>query len=395
MKGDVMARDIMDFTISEDEQAVLEMAHELGKNEIVPVRAELDEKEEFPDKVFEKFKEAGLFGALYDEQYGGLGMGGFVDTLLAEVVSEYCLGVYTAFFASKLGALPIEIGGTDEQKQKYITQLATGDKIGAFGLTEPDAGSDVPNLSTVAEKKGDRYILNGTKQWISNAGRAEIYTIFAVTDKAKGSRGVSCFILEKGMKGLSFGKIENKLGIRASHTRAIIMEDVEVPEENLVGLTPGKGFIHALKTLNASRPAVAGAAVGLATGAYKEAAKYTRERVQFGKSVINFQAVQHMLADMLVKVDSARLLAYRAARASSEGHPDTAKFSAIAKYYGSEIAMQVATDALQLHGGYGFVKDYPIEKMFRDAKILSIYEGTSQIQKNEIGTYIIKESSKY
>jgi alkylation response protein AidB-like acyl-CoA dehydrogenase len=388
-------KNLMDFTISEDEQQVLDLAREVCINEVVPARAELDAKEEFPDKIFEKFKEAGLFNAMYDEKYGGLGIGSYIDALLAEVVSEYCLGVYTAFFASKLGALPIEFGGTEEQKMKYLTQMASGDKIGAFGLTEPDAGSDVPNLKTHADKKGDRYVLNGTKQWISNAGRADIYTIFAITDKTKGPRGISCFILEKGMKGLSFGKLENKLGIRASSTRSIIMEDVEVPEENLVGLHPNHGFIHALKTLNASRPSVAGAAVGLATGAYKEAVKYTKSRVQFDKAIINFQAVQHMLADMAVKIDGARLLAYRAARASTINHPDMAKFSAIAKYYASEVAMQVATDALQLHGGYGFTKDYPIEKMFRDAKILSIYEGTSQIQKNEIATYIIKESSHY
>ncbi|MDH4200128.1 MAG: acyl-CoA dehydrogenase family protein [Spirochaetia bacterium] len=390
-----MAKDLMDFTFTEDEQQVIDLAHEVCKNEVIPARAELDAKEEFPDKVLAKFKEAGLFSAMYAEEFGGLGLDGYIDTPLAEVISEYCLGVYTAFFASKLGSMPIEIGGTKEQKEKYVTQLASGDKIGAFGLTEPEAGSDVPNLSTHAEKKGDRYILNGTKQWISNAGRAEIYTIFAITDKSKGPRGISCFILEKGMKGLSFGKLENKLGIRASHTRAIIMEDVEVPAENLVGLTPNKGFIHALKTLNSSRPAVAGAGVGLATGAFKEAVKYTKTRVQFEKSVINFQVVQHMLADMAVKIDAARLLAYRAARASSTRNPDMAKYSAMAKYFAAETAMQVTTDALQLHGGYGFTKDYPIEKMFRDAKILSIYEGTSQIQKNEIAAYIIKESSKY
>jgi len=398
-----MAKDLMDLTITEDERQVLDLAHEVCKNEVIPERAELDAKEEFPDKIFDKFKEAGIFGAMYDEEYGGLGLGGYIDTLLAEVVSEYCLGVYTALFASKLGVLPIEFGGTKEQKEKYLPLMASGEKIGAFGLTEPEAGSDVPNLKTHAEKKGDRYILNGTKQWISNAGRADVYTIFAITDKSKGPRGISCFIVEdngrldpsKRIKGLSFGKLENKLGIRASHTRAIILEDVEVPEENLVGLHPNHGFIHALKTLNSSRPAVAGAGVGLATGAFKEAVKYTKERVQFDKAIINFQAVQHMLADMAVKIDGARLLAYRAARASSTGNADMAKYSAIAKYYAAEIAMQVCTDSLQLHGGYGFTKDYPIEKMFRDAKILSIYEGTSQIQKNEIATYIIKESSHY
>jgi len=386
--------DPLNFTKTEEEEDVLALAREISENEIIPARAGLDAKEEFPDKIFEKFKEAGLFGALYPEEYGGLGLGGYINTLLAEVVAEYCLGVYTAFFASKLGALPIEIGGTEEQKKKYISQLASGDKIAAFGLTEPEAGSDATNVKTIAEKKGDRYILNGVKQWISNAGRADIYTIIAQTDKSKGTRGVSVFVLEKGMKGLSFGKLEDKLGIRASHTRQIIMEDVEVPEENLLGLKPGKGFIHALKTLNASRPAVAGAGVGLAMGAYKEALKYTKSRVQFEKNIINFQAVQHMLADMLTKIEAARLLTYRAARYSSIDHPDTAKYSAIAKYYSSEIAMQVATDALQLHGGYGFTKEYPVEKMFRDAKILSIYEGTSQIQKNEISTYIIKDAMK-
>ncbi len=394
--GMKMARELLDFTLSEDEQQVLELAHEVCKNEIIPVRIELDKKEEFPDGVFEKFREAGLFGTLFqDEELGGLGFDAFMPALMAEVVGEYCLGVGTAFLATKLGVLPIEIGGTEEQKKKYIPDIASGEKIAAFGLTEPDAGSDVPAMKTIAEKKGDRYILNGTKQWISNAGRAETYTIFAQTNKSKGTRGVSCFILEKGMKGLSFGKLEDKLGIRASHTRAIIMEDVEVPEENLIGMKEGAGFIHALKTLNASRPAVAASAVGVATGAYKEAAKYAKQREQFGKAIINFQAVQHMLADMLVKIESARLLTYRAASYCAAGHPETAKYSALAKYYASEIAMQVTTDAVQIHGGYGYTKEYPVEKMFRDAKILSIYEGTSQIQKNEIATYIIKEASKY
>lgn len=386
---------LLDFSLTEDEQQVLDLAREVAENEIVPQRAELDEKEEFPDKIFEKFKEAGLFGAMYEADYGGLGIGGFMNLLLSETISEFCLGVGTAFLASKLGALPIEIGGTEEQKQKYISQLAAGDKIAAFGLTEPEAGSDVPNLSTTAVKKGDRYILNGTKQWISNAGRAEIYTIFALTDKSKGTRGVSAFILEKGMNGLSFGKLEEKLGIRASHTRQIIMEDVEVPEENLIGLKPGMGFIHALKTLNGSRPVVAASAVGLANGAYKEAVKYARQREQFGKKIINFQAIGHMLADMLVKIEGARLLTYRSGRYAVASHKEAARYSAIAKYYAAEIAMQVATDALQIHGGYGFTKEYPVEKMFRDAKILSIYEGTSQIQKNEIAAYIIKDGAKF
>ncbi len=387
-----MSDNLLNFAISEEERQVIELTRQICEEHVVPQRAELDEKEEYPFKILEKFREAGLPAALFDAEYGGLGMGMFINVLLAETVAEYCLGVQTAFGATKLGALPIEFGGTEEQKKKYLTAFASGEKIGAFALTEPNAGSDVPNLSTWAEKKGDRYILNGTKQWISNAGVADVYTVFALTDKSKGPRGMSCFIVEKNTRGLSFGKLENKMGIRCSHTRQVILEDVEVPEENLVGLKPNKGFIHALLTLNASRPAVAASAVGVATGAYKEAVKYTRQREQFGKNIINFQAVQHMLADMLTRIEASRLLTYRAARYAANRHPETAKFSAIAKYFASETAVYCANHGLQLHGGYGFTKDYPIEKMYRDAKILTIYEGTSQIQMNEIGAYIIKEA---
>ena len=388
-----MSGNLLDFSRTEEEQQVLELLDEICINEIVPRREKLDEDEEFPFEILKKFKEAGMYGALFPEAYGGLGFDGFLTSLISELVSKYCLGVNTAFSATKLGALPIEFGGTEEQKQKYLSPMAAGDAIGAFCLSEPNAGSDVPNLSTTAEKKGDRYVLNGTKQWISNAGVADIYTVFALTDKSKGPRGMSCFILEKGTKGLSFGALEKKMGIRCSHTRQVIMEDVEVPEENLIGLKPNKGFIHAIKTLNASRPAVATSAVGVAQGAYEEALRYARQREQFGKNIINFQVVQHMLADMAVKIEGARLMALRAARYAVNEHPETAKYSAMAKYYASEVAVQVANDALQLHGGYGFTKDYPVEKMYRDAKILTIYEGTSQIQKNEIGAYLIKDAS--
>lgn len=386
-------RTLMDFNLSDELIEIGELIREICEKEIVPRRAALDEKEEYPFEIFAKFKEAGLPAVMYDAEYGGMGVGLFAAIVFSEIVSEYCLGVNTAISATKLGALPIEHGGTEEQKKKYLSAFASGEKIGAFGLTEPNAGSDVPNLSTTAVKKGDRYILNGVKQWISNAGVADVYTIFALTDKSKGPRGMSCFIVEKGTKGLSFGKLENKMGIRCSHTRQVILEDVEVPEENLVGLKPNRGFIHAFQTLSSSRPAVAASAVGLATGAYKEAVKYARQREQFGKSIINFQAVQHMLADMATRIEQARLLTYRAAKYAMAGHPEAAKFSAMAKYAASETAVAVANDALQLHGGYGFTKDYPIEKMYRDAKILTIYEGTSQIQKNEIGAYIIKEAA--
>ncbi|MFZ5630058.1 MAG: acyl-CoA dehydrogenase family protein [Spirochaetota bacterium] len=386
-------KSLLDFTLSDELVEIGELIREICEKEVVPRRAALDEKEEYPFEIFAKFKEAGLPGIMYDAEYGGMGVGLFAAIVFSEIVSEYCLGVNTAISATKLGALPIEHGGTEEQKKKYLSAFASGEKIGAFGLTEPNAGSDVPNLSTTAVKKGDRYILNGTKQWISNAGVADVYTIFALTDKSKGPRGMSCFIVEKDTKGLSFGKLEQKMGIRCSHTRQVIMEDVEVPEENLVGLKPNRGFIHAFQTLSSSRPAVAASAVGLAVGAYKEAVKYARQREQFGKNIINFQAVQHMLADMATRIEQARLITYRAAKYAMAGHPEAAKFSAMAKYAASETAVAVANDALQLHGGYGFTKDYPVEKMYRDAKILTIYEGTSQIQKNEIGAYIIKESS--
>ena len=387
-------KSLMDFNISEELLEIADLIRTICEREIVPQRAALDEKEEYPFEIFAKFKEAGLPGVMYAEEYGGMGLDLFASVVFAEIVSEYCLGVNTAISATKLGALPIEHGGTADQKKKYLSAFASGEKIGAFGLTEPNAGSDVPNLSTSAVKKGDRYILNGTKQWISNAGVADVYTIFALTDKSKGPRGMSCFIVEKDMKGLSYGKLESKMGIRCSHTRQVILEDVEVPEENLIGLKPNRGFIHAIQTLNSSRPAVAAASVGLAYGAYKEAVKYTRQREQFGKNIINFQAVQHMLADMATRIECARLITYRATKCAIAGHPDTARYSAMAKYYASETAVAVANDSLQLHGGYGFTKDYPIEKMYRDAKILTIYEGTSQIQKNEIGAYIIKESAQ-
>ncbi|MFO1480883.1 MAG: acyl-CoA dehydrogenase family protein [Turneriella sp.] len=386
-------KSLLDFNLSDELVEIGELVREICEKEVVPRRAELDEKEAYPFEIFAKFKEAGLPGIMYDAEYGGMGVGLFAAIVFSEIVSEYCLGVNTAISATKLGALPIEHGGTEEQKKKYLSAFASGEKIGAFGLTEPNAGSDVPSLSTTAVKKGDRYVLNGVKQWISNAGVADVYTIFALTDKSKGPRGMSCFIVEKDTKGLSFGKLENKMGIRCSHTRQVILEDLEVPEENLVGLKPNRGFIHAFQTLSSSRPAVAASAVGLAVGAYKEAVKYARQREQFGKNIINFQAVQHMLADMATRIEQARLLTYRAAKYAMAGHPEAAKFSAMAKYAASETAVAVANDALQLHGGYGFTKDYPVEKMYRDAKILTIYEGTSQIQKNEIGAYIIKESA--
>lgn len=381
------------INFSEEIKMLQDLVREVVRNEVIPVRKELDEKQEYPWKVIEKFREAGLFQAMFDEEYGGMGLGMMGNIILAEEIAYGCLGVGTAFLATKLGALPIEVGGTDEQKKKWLPRLASGEIIAAFGLTEPNAGSDVPSLQTTAVKKGDKYILNGTKQWISGAGQAHVYTVFAITDKSRGPRGISCFIVEKGTPGFSFGKKEDKLGIRCSETRQLIFEDCEVPAENLVGGRENNGFIYALKTLNLSRPAVAASAVGTAQGAYDAAMQYAREREQFGVKIVSFQAIQHMLAIMATKIEAARLLTYKAAVLAENGHKDTAKFSAMAKYFASETAMEVATNAVQIFGGYGYVREYPVEKYFRDAKILQIYEGTSQIQLNEIAAGLIKEST--
>lgn len=388
-----MAEPALMLSLTEEQLQLRDLVREVVKNEVVPVRMELDEKNEYPRRVLEKFREAGIFQALFPEEYGGLGMGMMANIILSEEIAYGCLGVGTAFLATKLGSLPIEVGATEEQKKKWLPQLASGEKVAAFGLTEPGAGSDVPALSTTAIKKGDRYILNGTKQWISGAGQADYYTVFALTAKDRGPRGMSCFLVEKGWKGFSFGKKEDKLGIRCSETRQLIFEDCEVPAENIVGGRENNGFLHALKTLNLSRPAVAAQAVGTAQGAFDCAVQYAREREQFGVKIATFQAIQHMLADMAIRIEGSRLLTYKSAALAEVGHKDTAKFSAMAKCYAADSAMAVATDAIQIYGGYGYTKEYPVEKYFRDAKILQIYEGTSQIQKNEIAAGLIKEAA--
>ncbi len=380
---------------SEEILQLRSLVRDLVKNEIVPARMELDEQNKYPTEILKKFKEAGLHSAMFPEEWGGMGFGNMAMMVMAEEISYGCLGVYTSFFAHKLGSLPLEVGATKEQKQQWLPKLAAGEKQIAFGLTEPGAGSDVPALRTVADKKGDRYVLNGTKQWISGAGQADWYTVFALTAKDRGPRGISAFLVEKGTPGFSFGKKEDKLGIRCSETRQLIFEDCEVPADNLIGLSENKGFIHALHTLNASRPAVAASAVGLAQAAMDAAVHYAREREQFGVKIASFQAIQHMLADMAMKTEAARLLTYKAALMVEAGHKDQARASAMAKCFAADSAMAIATDAVQVFGGYGYTKEYPVEKMFRDAKILQIYEGTSQIQKNEIAAGIIKEAASF
>jgi alkylation response protein AidB-like acyl-CoA dehydrogenase len=392
-----MEQCFLDFQLSNEEQQFLRLTREVCQEVIVPKRAGLDESGEFPEQVFNRFREIGLFRAMFAARDGGLGMHPLMPILIAEVIGEYCIGVGTIFGASTvLAPLPIQLGGTEEQKKKYLPKLASGEWLGAFAMTEPEAGSDFTNLSTTAVKKGDRYVLNGTKKWITNAGRADVYCILAVTDTSKDPRvGMSCFLVERESHGMTFGKLENKLGLRCVPNRPIILENVEVPEENLIGMKLNKGFTLVLQSLTRSRVGIAALGVGLASGAYAEASRYTQQRKQFGKRINEFQVVQHMLADIAVKIETARTMTHKAAwYALVLNHPEASKYSAIAKYYASEIAMQVATDALQLHGGYGFVKESPVEKMFRDAKVLSIYEGTSQMLKNEIATSLLAEQSR-
>jgi alkylation response protein AidB-like acyl-CoA dehydrogenase len=387
----------VDFQLSNDEQQLLELTRQVCRDVIVPSTAELDESGDFPDQALQRFREIGLFGAMFRAEDGGLGMHPLMRILAAELIGSYCLGVGTIFGVSALLApLPLVFAGTPEQKKKYLPKFASGEWLGAFAMTEPEAGSDIISLSTTAVKKGDRYILNGTKKWITNAGRADAYCILALTDKSKDPRaGMSCFLVEKGTPGMTFGKLENKLGLRCVPNRPVILENAEVPEENLIGMKPNTGFNLAFQSLTRSRAMVAALGVGLAGGAYSEALRYTQQRKQFGKRINEFQVVQHMLADLAVKVETARNMTYKAGwYAFVLNHPEASKYSAMAKYYSSEIAMQVATDALQLHGGYGFVKESPVEKMFRDAKVLSIYEGTSQMLKGQIATSLLADQRR-
>ncbi|MCG2660809.1 MAG: acyl-CoA dehydrogenase family protein, partial [Kiritimatiellae bacterium] len=294
--------------------------------------------------------------------------------------------------ATALGTFPIILYGNDEQKQKYLPRVASGQSLAAFALTEANAGSDAGAIATTATKDGDDYILNGTKQWITNGGEAEIYSVVTKTDKSKGSRGASVFIVEKGMPGFTFGKKENKMGIRASATRELVFQDCRVPKANILG-KEGLGFIVAMKTFDMSRPGVAAQALGIAAGALDEAVKYSRERRQFGKPICSFQGVQFMLADMATQVEAARALVYAAARYIDTGAKDVSKISAMCKLFASDTAMRVTTDAVQVLGGYGYMKEYPVEKMMRDAKITQIYEGTNQIQREVIALNLIKEAA--
>jgi len=383
----------MDYFLTEDQKMIKDLARQIAEEHVLPVRAELDETGKFPWEIMKILAQSDMFRVFIPEEYGGLGTGALELCLVVEELSRICLGVSTTYAANALGTYPLLLFGTEEQKKKYLPDIADGKRLVAFALTEPNAGSDAGGIQTTAVKDGDYYILNGRKQWITNGGEAEIYTVIALTDKAKGARGASAFIVEKGTPGFSFGKKENKMGIRASATRELIFEDCKVPKENILG-REGMGFIVAMKTLDQSRVGVGAQGLGVAQGAFEEAAKFAKQRIQFGQPVISFQAVQHMLADMAIQIEAARALVYSVARYIDSGAKDITKASAMAKTFATDVAMKVTVDAVQVMGGSGYMKDYPVEKMMRDAKILQIYEGTNQIQRNVIGQAIIKELTK-
>lgn len=384
---------MLDYQLSEEQVMIRDLVRKVTLEKVLPKREEWDETGEFPWEAMKAYAEADLCGLYIPEDLGGFGQSVFNFCLATEEVSRVCGGVGVTFAASALGSTPILLFGSDEQKKKYMPDIAAGKKLAAFGLTEANAGSDAGGMETTAKKDGDHYIINGTKQWITNGGEADTYTVFAITDKAKGSRGASCFIVEKGTPGFTFGKKENKMGIRCSATRELVFQDCKVHKSQLLG-KEGIGFIIAMKTLDLTRPGIGAQAVGIAQGAIDEATKYARERVQFGKPIASLQAIQHMLADMSTQVEAARALVYSVARMIDAGAKDYTLPASQAKLLASDVAMKVTIDAIQVLGGYGYMKEYPVEKMARDAKITQIYEGTNQIQRNQIGLAMIKESAK-
>ena len=380
----------MDYLLTEQQIMVRDLARKIAKEKIAPVAAEHDEKETFPWDIMKVMAESDLCGVYIEEKYGGLGGGAMELCLVTEELSRACGGIAICFAATALGTYPIILFGNDEQKQRYLPDIASGKKLAAFALTEAGAGSDAGAIATTARKEGDHYVLNGVKQWITNGGEAEVYTVIAITDREKGARGASAFIVEKGTPGFDFGKKEKKLGIRASATRELIFNECKIPKENILG-REGMGFIVAMKTFDKSRPGVAAQAVGIAQGALDHAVKYSRERKQFGKTISSFQGLQFMLADMATEVEAARALTYAVARMVDAGVKDVSKESAMVKLFASDVAMKVTTDAVQVLGGYGYMRDYPVEKYMRDAKITQIYEGTNQIQRNIIALELLKE----
>ncbi|AWX43892.1 Acyl-CoA dehydrogenase [Flagellimonas maritima] len=379
----------MDFTLSEEQLMVQQAAKDFAQNELFPEVIERDDAQKFPTEQVKKMGELGFMGMMVNEKYGGSGLDTLSYVLVMEELSKIDASASVIVSVNNsLVCWGLETFGTEEQKQKYLTKLSTGEIIGAFCLSEPEAGSDATSQKTTALDKGDHYILNGTKNWITNGSTAEIYLVIAQTDVEKGHKGINALIVEKGMEGFEIGPKENKLGIRGSDTHSLIFNDVKVPKENRIGEN-GFGFKFAMKTLAGGRIGIAAQALGIAAGAYELSKKYAKERKAFGTEIANHQAIAFKLADMHTKIQAARHLVYQAACDKDNG-ADYTLSSAMAKLYASEVAMETTVEAVQIHGGNGFVKDYHVERLMRDAKITQIYEGTSEIQKIVISRSILK-----
>jgi len=383
----------LEYFLNEQQKTIRSLARRIAEERILPVRVELDEKEEFPWEIIKALADADMFRVFIPEEYEGLGGGCFDLCLVIEELSRVCGGIAISYAADALGCLPLIHHGTEEQKKKYLPDVASGARLTAFALTESTAGSDASKIRTSASREGDHYLLNGTKQFITNGGEAEIYTVIAMTDPAKGSRGSSAFVVEKNTLGFSFGKKEKKMGIRSSATRELVFRDCRIPQENLIG-REGQGFIIAVRMIDRSRPGVAAQAVGIAQGALEAAVDYARQRVQFDHPISSFQAVQHMLANMATELEAARALVYAVAKTVDSGAKDYAEEAAMAKVFASDMAMKVTEDAMQIFGGVGYMRDYPVEKMMRDAKITQIYEGTNQVLRNAIALEVLKRKAR-
>ena len=381
----------MDYGFTEYQAAIRDLSREIAEKEIRPIAAEYDREAKFPWPVVKVLAETDLFRVYIEDEYGGISDGSPIMNMVivTEELSKACGGVALSFAGTALGTLPIILSGSEEQKKRWLPDIAAGKKLAAFALTEPQAGSDAGAVRTTAIRDGDHYVMNGTKQWITNGGEAEIYSVICLTNPAKGPRGASCIVVEKGTPGFTFGKKEDKLGIRASATCELIFQDCRVPVANCLG-REGTGFITAMKTFDVSRPGVGAQAVGIAQGAFDLALEYACTRRQFGSPVGSFQGLRFMIADMATKIEAARALVYATARyIDTKPKERPTLYAAMSKCFASDVAMEVTTDAVQIFGGYGYMHDYPIEKYMRDAKITQIYEGTNQIQREEMSKVLI------
>ncbi|MBI2869287.1 MAG: acyl-CoA dehydrogenase family protein [Chloroflexi bacterium] len=383
----------MDYLLTEEQKTIKDLARRVAEEKVLPVRAELDETEEFPWDIIRELANADLLRVFIPAEYEGLGGGCLELCLAVEEISRVCSGVAVSYAANALGCFTLLDYGTEAQKRKFLPDIAAGKRLSAFALTEPGAGSDVSAIRTTAEKVDGGYLINGAKQYITNGGEAEIYTVVALTDKSKGIRGASSFLVEKGTPGFSFGKKEKKMGIRSSATRELVFKNCLVPEENIIG-KPGMGFLMTLKLLDRSRPGIGAQAIGLAQGALEAAVDYARQRVQFGHPIISIGVVQDMLAEMAIRVEAGRALIYATARMIDSGARSFTEESAMCKVFASDAAMKIATDAVQICGGAGYMKDYPVEKMMRDAKITQIYEGSNQVLRNAIAVELRKRKAR-